>query len=421
MTLPVVIANIVIEYIGKHSLTMPISKVNWCNMALNKHPSVTDFLNEKIELEFKNFNYLCSNSIPDFSSTFGSKRFWRTLIINASSIGIYNLIERYLNKHLFEPEGIKQLNFTSFGQLTTVKCASVIPHSGIIKLLKDHNLINWNIMSGNSHSDAVDLIKDKINNSKDEKQNQFDVFNRTADDLNWDTASNNTNPRMIDILRKKLSYDKETKNDARLSLSNKNRINWSGISKLESTEAVALLNENRTEIDWVNLSCNSHPDAIILLNERLLCELKLITYDTRVGPAVYSKLCMARLAKNTNPKANDIIKSILTTYPCYVNNLPCYDLMRCANSFIIAHLEKNSLISSWNTFACNNHPDAVVLLLQNLDKNIWNELSSNSHPDIVSLMLENPDKINLSEFSRNPGCFQTDHDYNKRLMAILIE
>jgi hypothetical protein len=95
-------------------------------------------------------------------------------------------------------------------------------------MIFDIEKINWNILSENSHPDAIKLLMEN------------------PEKINWYWLS--MNPNAIKLLRE-----------------NPEKINWGQLSG--NSNAIKLLMGNPDKINWIYLSENSHPDAIKLLME----------------------------------------------------------------------------------------------------------------------------------------------------------
>ena len=54
----------------------------------------------------------------------------------------------------------------------------------------------------------------------------------------------------------------------------------------------------------------------------------------------------------------------------------------------------------------STNPNAIELLINNLDKIDWSNLSTN--PNAIDLLKENKDKINWSVLSENPSIFEDE-------------
>ena len=62
----------------------------------------------------------------------------------------------------------------------------------------------------------------------------------------------------------------------------------------------------------------------------------------------------------------------------------------------------NFLKSEWN-FPSSADPNAIHLLVQNIDNIEWSEFSKNSHPKAIDILEQNLEKIDWDALSGNPG------------------
>lgn len=108
-------------------------------------------------------------------------------------------------------------------------------NEGTIKLLLEYKeYIDWDKLSTNSATEALDLLEMNI------------------DKIKWSLLNYNTNPRAIKLLETRPEY-----------------IQWDILSGNTSDEAVALLQKNQDKIDWTYLSCNTNQTAIEMLKNNI--------------------------------------------------------------------------------------------------------------------------------------------------------
>ena len=272
-------------------------------------------------------------------------------------------------------------------------------YNAIDYLKKNENLIDYKILSANTNSDAIELLRiqiEKYPNSIDwdelsKNPNAIQLLLDNEKKINWIAFCCNPSPRMIAILKKKIN-----ENPFNIELYR----NWSSLSSNTSNEAIAYLKENFGNIDWKFLSGNTNLEAIKLLKERALTNRNDLDWD---------KICK-------NEKAMDIIVDTLRNAPYYINwaSFSCNTSNEAIN--IIGNLLKYDPDKvSWGQLSRNS--SAIKILLANKDKIVWSSFSSNTNiinPVAIELLIKkieedkikgSRNKLDWSELSANPSIF----------------
>jgi uncharacterized protein (DUF1778 family) len=237
---------------------------------------------------------------------------------------------------------------------------------------ENRDKINWRIFSCNPS--AIFILKKPEN----------------RDNINWYNLDNNPHPEAIKMIieesnNKNLNINWMNLNEYLFEYISKpeninmiNTINWSELSKNESSKAIEFLlrPENRDKIDWTLLSANSNPKAVELL----------------LLPENRDKINWFQLSKNQNPKILELLskpenkdkikRTLITTNP---------------NTEIVSYLLKEEN-------------------LKTLEKHEWCYLSSNPNPLALELLSkpENKNKIDYYYLSQNPSIFELDYEAMKR-------
>jgi len=272
-------------------------------------------------------------------------------------------------------------------------------YNAIDYLKKNENLIDYKILSSNTNSDAIELLRIQIKKDQNsinweelsKNPNAIQLLQDNAQRINWVAFCCNPSPEMIAILKKKI-----VENSFNIDLYR----NWSSLSSNTSNEAIAYLKDNFDNIDWEILSGNTNLEAIKLLKERVITNRNDLDWD---------KIC-----KNEN--AIDIIFETLKHKPYYINwsSIAC-NTSNEAIKIIEWKMKDYPEKISWGQLSRN--PSAIKILLANIDKIVWSSFSSNTNiinPVAIKLLIKKieEDKIkgrrnNLdwSELSANPSIF----------------
>jgi len=150
----------------------------------------------------------------------------------------------------------------------------------------------------------------------------------------------------------------------------KDKLDWSQLSRNPNAEAIALLKENPLKIDWYYLSLNVN--AIALLKE---------------NPLKIDWRCLS-----CNP---------------------------CAEA--IALLRENPLQIDWTNLSENPCAEAIALLKENPLQIDWTNLSENPCAEAIALLKENPLKIDWTQLSQNPNIFTYDYEKMRKNMLLFNE
>ena len=87
----------------------------------------------------------------------------------------------------------------------------------------------------------------------------------------WCELSKNSNSDAIKLLKKRIEYENNLSREEYYDLEGRNRIDWNQL--LQNPNAIDLLKDNQNKIDCSSLSAN--PNAIDLLKERIEYEKTL--------------------------------------------------------------------------------------------------------------------------------------------------
>jgi hypothetical protein len=135
------------------------------------------------------------------------------------------------------------------------------PNSEAIELLKANpSKISWGILSANPA--AIDLLKANNNEinwemlSANPSDGAIELLKANRDYIYWANLSSNTNSEAIELLKNKINEENEMSEDDYNDLGCYNRINWANLSSNTNPEAIELLKKNQKKIDWGWLSGN---------------------------------------------------------------------------------------------------------------------------------------------------------------------
>lgn len=216
-----------------------------------------------------------------------------------------------------------------------------------IELLKLHpHEIDWKYLSSNSSTYAVELLLanlDKIHwkrLSYNKHPKAVELLAANLDRVDWEKLTYNRNPQAMQLLIQHYPEDNlanyhilsHINHSNVISILSKHTIKpiypCEGISRNESSEALALLKLHPRQICWNSLSYNSHPEALELL----------ALYPDRIN---WFALC-----ENSNPDVKYIFRDnahkidydmmqvsdfifeidIDLTYQCYVSYLNSFNI-----------------------------------------------------------------------------------------------
>jgi len=152
-----------------------------------------------------------------------------------------------------------------------------------------------------------------------------------------------------------------------LILSGEFQINWISLSGNSNSRAVSHLKENEEKICWQTLNKNSNPAVCDLLEpERLSPMLCFNTSDRALD------------ILNENPR--HILSYLLVSNP----NPKAFELLRSHN--LVSSIIYSPSPLAMNNLAKSTNPEAIDLLIKNLDNFHWREIWSNPSPRAINLI-----------------------------------
>ena len=212
--------------------------------------------------------------------------------------------------------------------------------------------------------------------------------------LDWQMLSEN--PYAIDLLNKRIELEKNLSKEQydRLKYYNKLdwKINWIMLSK--NPEAIDILKQYPKDIVWCSLCDNTNPQAIDMIKERIEYEKNLPHYPYPNDDDEYRlyRIWWDRLSCNEHPQIIEMLKEKI-------------EMEKNKEHYIT--LNVNDKID-WVQLSGNKNPEAIQLLVNNLEKIDWGVLSGN--PSAIEVLKANYDKIIWRYLSINPNAFELIRD-----------
>ena len=255
-----------------------------------------------------NWYYLSKNpNAIDLLKDNQNKIDWSSLSANPNAIDLLETRIEYQNNL----DDYRYMKLVRSGNI--INCYLLSQNPNAIKLLKKYNnAIVWYKLAQNSNPNVIKLLQEKIkvgftdNDSEEsvwfslsQNPNTMKILKDNPDKIIWCELSKNSNSDAIKLLKKRIEYENNLSREEYYDLEGRNRINWKGLSA--NPNAIDLLKENPKKINFNYLSAN--PKAIDLLKEQIKYEN---TLDVKEYKVLENKINWEYLS--ANPNAIDLLK-----------------------------------------------------------------------------------------------------------------
>jgi len=286
--------------------------------------------------------------------------------------------------------------------------------------LEEHlDRFHWNMLSGNSSvmsllskPNLVRLCKHKLDLRRlSENPNAIPFLENHLDQICWFYLSGN--PNALPLIEK---YPE--------------KIEWYTLSS--NPNALHLLKQNQENIHWSMLCINPNPEAIPLLSTRI--ETETIDWQClSVNPNALSLL--EQYPENIHWEYASQNFGILPLLEKHIDQVDFENLCNHGDyttpeviQFLEKHVDKLCTLC-WDQLSCE--PNAIPLLVQNMDKICWDRLSRN--PEAIHLLEQYPEKIDWTDLSANPNAMhllfhvdyanmsQTNEIFKEELVAYVFQ
>jgi len=211
------------------------------------------------------------------------------------------------------------------------------PHPSAIDILKEYEgHIDFGELSTNETPEAIQLMMERTKGILSETQIRELSLNRSDE--------------AVDLL-----------------LNGEVPIDWIYFSANSNSRAVAHIKDNEEKICWSNLNRNSHPDVCDLLEPSKLTQMLCFNTSDRALDILNENpryILSYLIASNPNPKALEIIK----------------------NHNLLTGVLYSSTPLAMNNLAKSTNPDAIDLLIKNMDRFQWREIFANPSDKAVNLI-----------------------------------
>jgi len=211
------------------------------------------------------------------------------------------------------------------------------PHPLAIELLREYEgVIDFGELASNETPGAVELMMERTKGNL----NEFQIRQLSA----------NTGDEAVQLL-----------------LSGEVPIDWIHFSTNSNSRAVAHLRENIEKICWTSLNRNNHPNICDFLEPDKITPMLCFNTSDRALDLLNENpkhIISYLIASNPNPKALEIVKK--------------HDLMSSV-LYSPTPLAMNNLAKSTN-------PEAIDLLIKNMDRFHWREIFANPSNKAVNLI-----------------------------------
>jgi hypothetical protein len=242
------------------------TKINWTY--LSKNPNAIDLLKDKINAE-KLMNRAYLYNLDD-----SKKINWYYLSENPNAIELLKANPDKIDWDilLINPRGIEL--FKKYPEIIN-----------LTELYIDSNYINWTTLSANPSREAVEILK------------------ANPESIDWFSLS--ANPNAIDLIKDKIDEENRMSEDDYDNLKEYEKINWCNLSRNPNPEAIELLKANPEKINWSELSAN--PNANDLIKNKIDEENRLSENDYKKLNYKH-RISLGNLSRNPNPKIIEMLK-----------------------------------------------------------------------------------------------------------------
>jgi hypothetical protein len=158
---------------------IPPNKLDW--LYLSRNPNAIELLKANLtKIDWKSLSSNPNSEAIELLKANPSKISWGILSANPAAIDLLKANNNEINWEML----------------------SANPSDGAIELLKaNRDYIYWANLSSNTNSEAIELLKNKINEENEMSEDDYNdlgYYNR----INWANLSSNTNPEAIELLKK---------------------------------------------------------------------------------------------------------------------------------------------------------------------------------------------------------------------------
>jgi hypothetical protein len=158
---------------------IPPEKLDWKKLSLN--PNAIELLKANLtKIDWESLSSNPNSEAIELLKANPSKISWGILSANPAAIDLLKANNNEINWEML----------------------SANPSDGAIELLKaNRDYIYWANLSSNTNSEAIELLKNKINEENEMSEDDYNdlgYYNR----INWANLSSNTNPEAIELLKK---------------------------------------------------------------------------------------------------------------------------------------------------------------------------------------------------------------------------
>lgn len=347
--LPSVIKYEILDWIPKDKL----------DSTLSLNPNAIDFLSLPGNKEYIDYPKLSLNTNPDAVKLLcdqmnkeeeldvnalkkeKNKIAWLSVAKNTHLIKIYNhkkeITDGEWERLLKNPKAIKLL-LKNEAKIDLEELSGNISKKAIEYLItkmkekRYHKDISWTLLSANTCSDAIDILKE--NNDKivweqlsentnaeaikllEKRWKEEKSIKAKKNFISWHVVSKNISA--ASLLREKIKEEKLLNEKEYNKLKDYQKVSWENLSGNSGSGIIDLLKENKEKIVWKSLCGNINPDAIDLLNERLIVKSDDIDWKELSGSqnpraidllyANQDKIIWGEFSKNRSPKAMELLE-----------------------------------------------------------------------------------------------------------------